>query len=105
MPTDYIRDVRAWYFNDDLWQGLCDEHRSILEEELAQVGEEVTEATRAEIDEAMDVIEENMTVVDVDMEAFRAALDGEFDQFDGDLWPEGTLDMVLDLAAEHADAK
>ena len=31
MPTDYIRDVRAWYFNDDLWQGLCDEHRSILE--------------------------------------------------------------------------
>lgn len=104
MPTDYIRDVRAWYFNDDLWQGLCDEHRTILEEEMEQVGEEVTEATRAEIDAAMEVIDENMTIVDVDMDAFREALDGEFDQFDGDMWPEGTLDMVLELAAEHADA-
>ncbi|HLR95807.1 MAG TPA: TRAP transporter substrate-binding protein [Jiangellaceae bacterium] len=104
MPTDYIRDVRAWYFNDDLWQGLCDEHRTILEEEMEQVGEEVTEATRAEIDAAMEVIDENMTIVDVDMDAFREALDGQFDQFDGDMWPEGTLDMVLELAAEHADA-
>ncbi|WP_176554685.1 TRAP transporter substrate-binding protein, partial [Georgenia sp. 311] len=92
MPTDYIRDVRAWYFNDDLWQGLCEEHRSILEEEMERVGEEVTEATRATIEEAMAVIEENMTVVDVDMDAFREALDGQFDQFDGDMWPEGTLD-------------
>src|SRR5690625_3407982 len=104
MPTDYIRDVRAWYFNDDLWQGLCEDHRTILEEEMEQVGEEVTEATRAEIDAAMEVIGENMTVVDVDMDAFREALDGQFDQFDGDMWPEGTLDMVLELAAEHADA-
>ncbi|QDB78342.1 TRAP transporter substrate-binding protein [Georgenia wutianyii] len=103
MPTDYIRDVRAWYFNDDLWQGLCEEHRSILEEEMERVGEEVTEATRATIEEAMAVIEENMTVVDVDMDAFREALDGQFDQFDGDMWPEGTLDLVKQLAAEHAD--
>ncbi|MEE6282929.1 TRAP transporter substrate-binding protein [Georgenia sp. MJ170] len=104
MPTDYIRDVRAWYFNDDLWQGLCDDHRTILEEEMEQAGEDVTEATRAEIDSAMEVIEENMTVVDVDIDAFREALDGEFDQFDGEMWPEGTLDMVQELAAEHADA-
>ncbi|MEE6289246.1 TRAP transporter substrate-binding protein [Georgenia sp. MJ173] len=104
MPTDYIRDVRAWYFNDDLWQGLCDDHRTILEEEMEQAGEDVTEATRAEIDSAMEVIEENMTVVDVDMDAFREALDGEFDQFDGDMWPEGTLEMVQELAGQHADA-
>lgn len=104
MPTDYIRDVRAWYFNDRLWQGMCDEHRSILQEEMEQVGEDVTVATRAEIDEAMEVIGENMTVVDVDVDAFRAALDGQFDQFDGDMWPEGTLDLVQELAAEHADA-
>lgn len=104
MPTDYIRDVRAWYFNDDLWQGLCDDHRTILEEEMEQAGEDVTEATRAEIDSAMEVIEENMTVVDVDMDAFREALDGEFDQFDGDMWPEGTLEMVQELAGQHTDA-
>ncbi|MGO1173955.1 MAG: TRAP transporter substrate-binding protein [Actinomycetaceae bacterium] len=104
MPTDYIRDVRAWYVNDDLWQGMCEEHRTILSEEMEQAGEDVTEATRAEIESAMGTIEENMTVVDVDVEAFREALDGEFDQFDGDLWPEGSLDMVLELAEEHADA-
>ncbi|MGC5626698.1 TRAP transporter substrate-binding protein [Georgenia sp. Z1344] len=104
MPTDYIRDVRAWYLNDDLWQGMCEEHRTILEEEMEQAGEDVTESTRAELESAMEVIEENMTVVDVDVDAFREELDGEFDQFDGDLWPEGTLDMVEELAAEHADA-
>jgi len=104
MPTDYIRDVRAWYFNDDLWTGMCNEYRTILQEEMERAGEEVTEATRAEIDKAMDVIGENMTIVDVDIDAFREALEGEFDQFDGDMWPEGTLDMVTELAAEHADA-
>lgn len=104
MPTDYIRDVRAWYFNDALWQGMCEEHRTILEEEMEAAGEQVTEATRAEIDASMEVIEENMTVVDVDVEAFREALEGQFDQFGGELWPEGTLQMVEELAAEHADA-
>lgn len=104
MPTDYIRDVRAWYYNDDLWQGLCEEHRTVLSEEMEAAGEEVTEATREEMSAALETLEENMTVVDVDVDAFREALDGEFDQFDGDLWPEGTLDMVEELAAEHADA-
>lgn len=104
MPTDYIRDVRAWYFNDALWTGMCDEYRTTLKEEMEKAGEEVTEATRAEIDTAMDVIDEEMTIVDVDVDAFRAALDGEFDQFDGELWPEGTLDTVKELAAEHSDA-
>lgn len=104
MPTDYIRDVRAWYANDALWQGLCEEHRTILEEEMAEVGDEVTEATREEIDEAMGVIEDNMTIVDVDVEAFRDELDGKFDQFDGDMWPEGTLDTVTELAEQYEDA-
>lgn len=104
MPTDYIRDVRAWYFNDDLWQSMCEEHRTILEAEMERAGEEVTVATREAIDEAMTVIEDNMEVVDVDVQAFRDALDGEFAQFDGEMWPEGTLDMVLELATEHADA-
>ena len=52
----------------------------------------------------MEVIEENMTVVDVDVEAFREALDSTFDQFGGELWPEGTLETIEQLAAEHADA-
>jgi len=104
MPTDYIRDVRAWYFNDDFWQGLCQEQQTVLTEEMETVGEEVTTATRDRIDEAMQVIERNMTVVDVDVEAFRDALDGEFKQYEGDLWPEGTLDTVRSLAEEHTDA-
>lgn len=104
MPTNYIRDVRAWYFNDDLWQGMCDEYRTILKDEMQQVGEEVTVATRAEIDKAMQTIGENMTVVDVDMSAFREALDGKFDQFDGEMWPAGMLETVQDLAAKHANA-
>jgi len=104
MPTNYIRDVRAWYFNDDFWQGLCQEQRSILTEEMETVGEEVTTATREKIDEAMQVIKKNMTVVDVDVEAFREALKGEFKRYEGELWPEGTLEMVRSLAEKHADA-
>ena len=104
MPTDYIRDVRAWYVNDALWQGMCEDYRTILEEEMEAVGTQVTEAAQDEMDAAMEVIEENMTVVDVDVEAFREALDGTFDQFGGELWPEGTLETIEQLAAEHADA-
>lgn len=104
MPTDYIRDVRAWYFNNALWQGMCEEYRTILEEEMDAVGQQVTDTAQDEMDAAMDVIEDNMTVVDVDVEAFRSALDGAFDQFGGELWPEGTLDTIKELAVEHADA-
>lgn len=96
--------VRAWYFNDDFWQGLCQEQQEILTTEMEAVGEEVTTTTRQRIDEAMDVIKQNMTVVDVDVEAFRDALDGEFNQYEGDLWPEGTLDTVRSLAEKYADA-
>ncbi len=101
MPTDYIRDVRAWYINDKLWQSTCAEHQQIMLEEMELVGEEVTSKMDATIAEAMAVIEEHMTVVDVDREAFRAALDGRFKEFDGELWPEGTLDLVQELAEKY----
>lgn len=102
MPTDYIRDVRAWYINDDLWQRTCADHQAIMTEEMDKAGDEVTAAMDATIAEAMAVIEKNMTVVDVDREAFRAALDGRFKEFDGELWPAGTLELIQGLAEKHS---
>ncbi|GAA1692783.1 ABC transporter substrate-binding protein [Mycolicibacterium murale] len=97
MPTNYIRDARSWYVNDDWWAGLCDDDK-------ASVTEAATEAGRlntAEVDKQLRAAEVELAatinVVQPDVEAFRAALDGQFDRFDGDLWPQGLLAEVDEL--------
>jgi hypothetical protein len=50
---------------------------------------------------AMATLEENLEVVDVDVESFRTALEGVFEQFDGEVWPEGLLAETRLLAQEN----
>lgn len=101
MPTDYIRDVQAWQVSDQAWQNLCEDHRAVIEEQAEIAGELITEEVGEQMDEAMATLEEHLTVVDVDIESFKSALEGAFDQFDGELWPEGLLAETQQLAAEN----
>lgn len=98
MPTNYIRDVRSWYFSDKTWDSLCTSQQDAIRDEAEKAGEIVTTENAKQIDEAMTTLKKSITVVDVDVESFRTALKGVFEQFDGKLWPEGLLEQTRQLA-------
>lgn len=98
MPTDYIRDVRTWYISDAVWGSLCAEQQEALREAAEQAGELGTREVHDQLQQAMDTLADEMTVVDdVDVDSFRQQLDGAFERFDGELWPEGLLAEVRRL--------
>jgi TRAP-type C4-dicarboxylate transport system substrate-binding protein len=101
MPTDYIRDVRSWYVSDQVWGGLCEDQQNAIVEEAEAAGEIATEEVATQLEEAMATLEESIEVVDVDVESFRTALEGTFEQFDGELWQEGLLEETRQLAEDN----
>ncbi|MQA03927.1 MAG: hypothetical protein GEV07_14785 [Streptosporangiales bacterium] len=94
MPTDYIRDARSWYAGEELWQSLCDSQRKALVKAGNKAGAYNTAQVDKQMDEAMKTLKQEVTVVQPDIAAFRAAVDGEFDKFDGKSWPKGLLAEV-----------
>lgn len=102
MPTNYIRDVRSWYFSDSVWNSLCADQQEAVQTEAEEAGMVTTEETTQQMEEATATLEEQLEVVDVDVESFRTALEGVFEEFDGDLWPEGLLEETRQLAEENA---
>lgn len=102
MPIDYILDIRVWYFTDSTWQSICSEHQDVIRAEAEKAGQITTDETDEQMQEAMATLEEHLTVVDVDVDSFREALDGAFEQFDGELWPEGLLEETRALASENS---
>ncbi|TCP43435.1 tripartite ATP-independent transporter DctP family solute receptor [Tamaricihabitans halophyticus] len=102
MSTDYIRDVQAWYFSDQVWNSLCAPQQQAIKAEAAAAGEVVTGEVSKQLDEARNTLRGQLEIVEVDTESFRTALSGVFDQFDGEMWPAGLLAETRQLAAEHS---
>ena len=94
MPTNYILDARSWYVSDSWWDSLCAEHRDVISQAATEAGELDTVEVEKQMGDALDTLEETVTIVEPDVEAFETALEDEFDQFDGELWPEGLLEEV-----------
>lgn len=102
MATDYIRDVRSWYISDDLWGSLCDEHQSAIKAAAEEAGTVTTAEVAKQIVEAYATLEENLEIVEIDVESFRTALEGVFEEFDGDFWPAGLLAEIRELAKDNS---
>lgn len=102
MPTNYIRDVRSWYISDQLWSSLCAEQQDAMRTEAEEAGEIATEEVGVQLEEAMATLEQEIEVVEPDIESFRTALQGVFEEFDGELWEEGLLEETRQLAAENS---
>ncbi len=98
IQTDYIRDIETFYANPGFWDGLSEDERSVVEDAAEEAGELVTELTQRELSAAYEYLEDHLTVIrDPDIESIQDALDGVYDDWDGDLWPEGLLDKISDL--------
>lgn len=100
MPTDYIRDVQALQFSESTWQGLCDEYREVVESAAEEAGELVTAEVASQMDDALETMAGQLEIVEVDVDSFRDALDGVFEEFDGNDWPEGLLEETRELAED-----
>lgn len=94
MKTDYIRDVKAWYISNDVWNDLTDEQQEILVEASIEAGELQSELAREQINDALEFLKEEMEYIEPDLESIRAKLGDLALEFEGDLWPEGTYEKV-----------
>ena len=101
MPTNYMRDVRSWYVSDQVWGSLCSDQQDAIKEQADVAGELATEEVATQIETAMATLEEKIEVVEPDVDSFRDALEGAFDQFDGELWEKGLLEETRSLAEEN----
>lgn len=95
MQTDYIRDVSAVFISEELWQSMSETQQSVVMA-AAEKAVRTEEATiKAQLDEVLAFLNENMTYVECDVASIQEALGADFyDQFDGDLWPQGTMDVI-----------
>ena len=102
MKTDYIRDVSAIFISDVLWNQLSDNQKAVLSA-AAEKAVRTEEATIAsQIDDVIAKLNESMTYIDIDVQSVQDALGEDFyDQFDGDLWPEGTMKAINDFKASY----
>lgn len=97
MPTNYIRDARTWYISDALWGSLCQDHQEAMTEAAYAAGELATAEVERQMAEAEATLAAELEVVEPDIESFRTALEGTFEEFDGELWPEGLLAEIEEL--------
>lgn len=99
MKTDYIRDVKAWYISENVWNKLSDEQKEVMYEASVEAGQLQTKLTNEIIDETLDFLKEEMEYVEPDLDSIREALKDLITEFDGELWPEGLYEEVESIRA------
>jgi TRAP-type transport system periplasmic protein len=97
MPTNYIRDARSWYVTNKWWDALCEEDQKAITDAAVEAGKLNTAEVEKQLAAAEQELASTINVVQPDTAAFRAALAGQFEKFDGDLWPKGLLTEVEEL--------
>jgi TRAP-type transport system periplasmic protein len=89
IPIHYIREIVTVFISEQLYQELSPEHQQAFREAGIEAGDHMTELMQTKLDEDFNYLSERMEVLDPDLDSIRDALEGAFDEFDGDLWPEG----------------
>lgn len=100
MRTDYIRDIETFYASPATWNGLSAEDQQIIVDASEEAGELVTMLTQQQLAQAYETLRRNMTVIeepDLNLPEIRNALEGVFEDWDGDKWPAGLLDEIRSL--------
>lgn len=103
MKTDYIRDVSTIFISNELWNSLSDVQKEVLST-AAEKAVRYEESTIAEqIDDVVEKLNEAMTYIDIDVASVQEALGEDFyDQFEGTLWPEGTMKAINEFKVSYS---
>lgn len=97
IPTNYIRDVKAWYISEAKWQSLTADQKRILTEAAEEAGNYMTQLTRQQLDDTLAFLSKKMTVIKPDINSIRAKVLPVFEAEDGKMWPKGLFQLVEDL--------
>ncbi len=100
MRTDYIRDIETFYASPAFWNRLSPEDQQIIFDATEEAGALVTDLTAQQLAQAYNTLQQHMTVIEepeLDLPAIRKALEGVFKDWDGERWPEGTLQRIREL--------
>lgn len=102
MKTDYIRDVSAIFISNELWNSLSEEQQAVLSAAAEKAVRYEEAAIAGQIDDVVAKLNESMTYVEIDVTSVQEALGDDFyDQFEGTLWPEGTMKAINDFKASY----
>ena len=96
MRTDYIRDIETFYISPKLYAKLSEADRKILLDASEEAGALVTELTAKGLDTVYQELSKKMTIVEepeLQLDLFRAELEGLFSDWDGTRWPKGMLEI------------
>jgi len=93
--TDHSYEATGWFISEQLWQSLSDEQRAAIRT-AAEAGGEITSAEEEKLEaDAIEMFrEQGVTYTVPDKEAFREALSGIAEKYDGIDWPEGFIEQI-----------
>ncbi len=102
--TNHLIGTCGAYINIDVWNSIPEAYRDIIQEEFTYGAKELTDFTNDTFDDTMKMLEEEQGCHfnDVDVEAFRAAMEPEYQRMvDEDGVTPGFIDQLKELVAEY----
>ncbi len=94
MKTDYIRDIETFYMSMDKWNALTGEQQAIISKAAEEAGAYETQLLDELMAGVYGRLGSQMTIVYPDLDSIRQALNGAFDDFEGEKWPAGLIAKI-----------
>ena len=102
--TNHLIGTCGAYINIDVWNSIPEEYRDIIQEEFTYGAAELTQFTDDNFQSTMEMLEKEQGCHfnDVDVEAFRAVMQPEYDRMVAeDGVTEGFIGQLQELVAEY----
>lgn len=101
MEINYIQQANVMWMSQKTWDKLTEEQRGWVEQAIAQTDAEFsTDLFDVQYEASKALMEENnVTFVDIDLDAFKASAADVVAQLDGDLFSAGLYDYIRQMNA------
>ncbi|MBR3586220.1 MAG: hypothetical protein IKO00_09380, partial [Oscillospiraceae bacterium] len=102
--TNHLIGTCGAYINIDVWNSIPEEYRDIIQEEFTYGAAELTQFTDDNFQSTMEMLEKEQGCHfnDVDVEAFRAVMQPEYERMvKEDGVTEGFIPQLQELVAEY----
>jgi TRAP-type C4-dicarboxylate transport system substrate-binding protein len=102
--TNHLIGTCGAYINIDVWNSIPEEYRDIIQEEFSYGARELTDFTNESFESTMKMLEEEQgcSFNEVDVDAFRAVMETEYDRMVAeDGVTEGFIPQLQALVAEY----
>ncbi|MEN5081611.1 TRAP transporter substrate-binding protein [Bosea sp. TWI1241] len=96
--TDHVNELVGFFVSERFWKGLNETDRELFRKASKAAGAVTTDLTKKLDNEALEILKAaNCTYVVPDRDAFRKAVAGVEDEFEGKMWPKGLVARLRKL--------